>query len=195
MLYSKRFEDALVFANRLHSEQQRKVSGTPYVGHLLGVASIVIEHGGTENEAIAALLHDAVEDQEVPKIREEIRKRFGDAVVEIVDGCTDSDVVPKPPWRKRKEDYIRHFAEASPSILLVSASDKLQNARATLEKYRIIGDEIWNYFEGKKDGMLWYYRALVTSFRERISHVPNCSPQIVRIIDELDRVVTELELL
>jgi len=193
MKYSKRFEEALIFANQLHSGQERKVSGAPYIGHLLGVASIVIEYGGNEDEAIGALLHDAIEDQGGTIIREEIRKRFGDTVVEIVDGCTDSDVIPKPPWRKRKEDYIAHLAEATPSILLVSASDKLHNTRATLKKYRVIGNEVWNYFAGKKDGTLWYYRTLIIAFRDRISRIPNCNPQIPQIVDELDRVVVELE--
>lgn len=194
MKYSKRFEDALVFANQLHREQQRKVSFTPYVGHLLGVSSIVIEHAGNEDEAIAALLHDAIEDQGA-EYREEIRNKFGDAVVEIVNGCTDSDTFPKLPWRERKEKYIAHLAEATPSILLVSASDKLQNSRAILEEYRILGDEVWERFKGKKDGTLWYYRALVIAFRDRISRIPNCNPQITRIVDELNRVVTELECL
>lgn len=193
MKYSKRFEDALVFASQLHKEQQRKVSGTPYIGHLLGVASIVIEHGGSEDEAIAALLHDAIEDQGGAKIRDEIRKRFGEKVVEIVDGCTDSDVIPKPPWRKRKEDYIEHLSMATLPILLVSASDKLYNARTIREEYRLIGDEVWNRFQGKKDGTLWYYRALVTAYRNRISKIPNCNPHLSVIVDELDRVVSELE--
>src|SRR5439155_24453621 len=111
-----------VFASHVHAAQVRKGTPVPYVAHLLAVAAIVLEHGGTEDEAIAALLHDAIEDQGGAAMREAIRARFGDAVVEIVDGCTDADVHPKPPWVERKEAYIAHLAEASPSIILVSAA-------------------------------------------------------------------------
>src|ERR1051325_12202408 len=130
MALTSRFEDALSFAARLHSGQLRKGTAIPYVSHLLAVASVALEHGADEDEAIAALLHDAVEDQGGAPTREEIRRRFGDRVVEIVDGCTDAETVPKPPWRERKERYIAHVAEASPSVRLVSASDKLHNARS-----------------------------------------------------------------
>src|SRR5437588_8327976 len=132
MLLSTRFEEALVFATQLHREQTRKGTRIPYIAHLLGVTSIVLEHGGNEDEAIAALLHDAIEDQGGASTREEIRRQFGDRVVEIVDGCTDTDVMPKPPWRARKEAYLAHIIEATPSVRLVSAADKLHNARAIL---------------------------------------------------------------
>ena len=132
MILSTRFEEALVFAAQLHREQTRKGTTIPYIAHLLGVASIVLEYGGDEDEAIAALLHDAIEDQGGASTREEIRRRFGETVVAIVNGCTDAEVIPKPPWRARKEDYIAHMAHASPSVRLVSAADKLHNARAIL---------------------------------------------------------------
>ncbi|NLX14868.1 MAG: HD domain-containing protein, partial [Phycisphaerales bacterium] len=118
------------------------------------------------------------------KAREEIRKRFGDRVVEIVDGCTDADTKPKPPWRERKEVYIAHIKDASPSIHLVSAADKLSNARAILKDHRSLGDKLWERFKGGKEGTLWYYRSLSNVF---LAVYP--SP----LADELDRVVSEIE--
>ncbi|MCL1471801.1 HD domain-containing protein [Argonema antarcticum] len=184
MILSERFTEALVFATQLHANQVRKGSGVPYVAHLLGVASIALEYGANEDEAIAALLHDAIEDQGGAATRSEIRRRFGDTVTAIVDGCTDSDTTPKPPWRQRKEAYIAHIPTASPSVLLVSASDKLHNARSILKDYRILGESVWERFKGGREGSLWYYRALVNAFRKAWS-----SP----LIDELERVVSELE--
>ncbi|MBD2181752.1 HD domain-containing protein [Aerosakkonema funiforme] len=186
MVLSERFTEALVFATELHANQVRKGSGVPYISHLLGVASIALEYGANEDEAISALLHDAIEDQGGAATREEIRRRFGDTVTEIVDGCTDADTTPKPPWRQRKEDYIAHIPTAERSVLLVSASDKLYNARSILKDYRILGESVWGRFYGGREGTLWYYRALVEAFRKVWS-----SP----LIDELERVVSELEYL
>jgi (p)ppGpp synthase/HD superfamily hydrolase len=184
MPLSDRFTEALTFATQLHATQIRKGSGTPYIAHLLGVASIVLEYGADEDEAIAALLHDAIEDQGGAQARSEIRRRFGDRVTEIVDGCTDSDTQPKPPWRERKEAYIAHIPHASKSVRLVSAADKLYNARSILKDYQLVGDSLWERFTGGKDGSLWYYRAIVDAFRQTESHP---------LVDELDRVVEELE--
>ena len=184
MALSERFEDALVYAARLHAKQTRKGSGIPYVAHLLATASIVIEYGGAEDEAIAALLHDAVEDQGGAPTREKIRQRFGERVAEIVDGCTDADTVPKPPWRKRKEDYIAHIGGASASVRLVSAADKLHNARAILKDYRLRGESLWDEFNGGREGTLWYYRSLVEAFK-----AAGTNP----LVEELARVVAEIE--
>ncbi|MCL1467278.1 HD domain-containing protein [Argonema galeatum] len=184
MILPERFTEALVFATQLHANQVRKGSGVPYIAHLLGVTSIALEYGANEDEAIAALLHDAIEDQGGAATRSEIRRRFGDTVTAIVDGCTDSDTTPKPPWRQRKEAYIAHIPTASLSVLLVSASDKLYNARSILKDYRVLGESVWERFKGGREGSLWYYRALVNAFRQAWS-----SP----LIDELDRVVSELE--
>jgi GTP pyrophosphokinase len=181
---SPRFTEALAFATQLHATQTRKGSGVPYVSHLLGVASIALDYGANEDEAIAALLHDAIEDQGGAKTREEIRRRFGDTVTDIVDGCSDTDVTPKPPWQQRKEAYIAHIPTASPSVRLVSAADKLHNARSLLRDYRIIGESLWQRFTGRKDGTLWYYRALIEAFRQAGS---------MPVVDELARVVEELE--
>lgn len=184
MILTTRFQEALVFAAQLHSTQVRKGTNTPYVAHLLGVASIALENGADEDEAIAALLHDAVEDQGGDVTRQEIRRRFGERVAEIVDGCTDAETIPKPPWRARKETYIQHLALASPSVRLVSASDKLHNARAILFDYRVLSEDLWQRFTGSREGTLWYYRALVEAYK---AHGP--SP----LIDELDRTVAEIE--
>ena len=184
MALSARFEDALVFAARLHSTQVRKGTQVPYVAHLLAVAGLVLEHGGDEDTAIAALLHDAVEDQGGAATREAIRARFGDHVTAIVDGCTDTDVTPKPPWRARKEAYLAHLPTTSDEVRLVSAADKLHNARTLLTDYRQWGEAVWERFNGGRAGTLWYYRALVTTFR---------AVEVTPLVEELDRTVTELE--
>lgn len=183
-MLSDKFTEALVYAAQLHATQIRKGSGVPYIAHLLGVASIALEYGANESEAIAALLHDAIEDQGGAKIREEIQQRFGETVAAIVEGCTDTDLTPKPPWRDRKEAYLAHISHTVASVRLVSAADKLYNCQSILKDYRQIGDEIWQRFTGKKEGTLWYYRSLVNAFRQ-VETTP--------LIEELDRVVSELE--
>jgi (p)ppGpp synthase/HD superfamily hydrolase len=183
-LLSNRFVKALGYAARLHERQIRKRTERPYVGHLLGVTSIVIEYGGDEDMAIAALLHDAVEDQGgTPRLRE-IRRKFGKRVAHIVDGCTDSFEQPKPPWLERKRAYIERVVKETADVRLVSAADKLSNARETLHDFHVHGEEVFERFAGKKDGTLWYYSALVEAFRTAGSNP---------LIEELDRVVGELE--
>jgi (p)ppGpp synthase/HD superfamily hydrolase len=183
---TERFERALIYATRLHRDQLRKGSGVPYASHLLGVCSLTLDYGGDEDEAIAALLHDAVEDQGGSATRSEIARMFGERVAEIVDGCTDTDKTPKPAWRDRKEAYIAHMAVATPSVRLVSACDKIHNARSLLMDYRIIGEDLWSRFTGRRKGTLWYYRAMVNAFRAAGGGA---------VVEELDRVVTELETL
>ena len=184
MTLTARFEEALVYAARLHAGQLRKGTAIPYVSHLLAVAGLVLENGGVEDEAIAALLHDAVEDQGGAATREEIRRRFGESVAVIVDGCTDAETIPKPPWRERKERYVAHIADAPASVRLVSASDKLHNARSILSDLRSDGEAVWQRFKGGKEGTLWYYRSLVEAFRAHGS-----SP----LVDELTRTVAAIE--
>jgi (p)ppGpp synthase/HD superfamily hydrolase len=185
MPYTSRFDDALVYASDLHREQTRKGSDIPYVPHLLGVAALVGEAGGSEDQVIAALLHDAVEDQGGLLVLDEIRRRFGGAVSEMVKSCTDSVETPKPPWRPRKEKYVAHVAEAEPDALLVSIADKLYNSRTILLSLRSEGEAVWDRFSGKRDGSLWYYRALVTAFRAR--------GHWLDLVDELDRTVAAME--
>jgi GTP pyrophosphokinase len=184
MTLSPRFEAAVAFAADLHRRQVRKGTGVPYMAHLMGVASLALEHGASEDEAIAAVLHDAVEDQGGAATADEIRQRFGDTVADIVAGCTDTDRTPKPPWRERKEAYVAKLAAASPSVRLVSLCDKLHNARAILADYRTGGEAVWARFNGGKQGTLWYYRALVEAFR---------APGVTPLWQEFERVVREIE--
>jgi (p)ppGpp synthase/HD superfamily hydrolase len=186
---SDRFGQALLFAFQLHQRQQRKGSQTPYIAHLLGVTALVLEDGGDEDEAIAALLHDAPEDQGGLATLEEIRQRFGERVAGIVDGCTDTYETPKPPWRQRKEDYLTHLRTATPSIWRVSLADKLHNARTILVDLHSQGGQVWQRFNGGKVGSLWYYRSLVQTFQELARSGMLCSPMVVL----LDDVVTQIE--
>jgi GTP pyrophosphokinase len=181
-----RFTEALTYAATLHATQRRKGSNEPYTAHLLGVTALVLEDSGDEDEAIAALLHDAVEDQGGQETLTTIRARFGERVARIVEGCTDADVLPKPPWQERKERYIAHLRHAPADVRRVSLADKLHNARAILRDLRACGGALWDRFNGGKAGTLWYYRTLAIVFQETKSG-PNA--------DELARVVVEIELL
>ncbi len=183
-MLTDRFQRALVMAADLHKDQVRKGSGVPYVSHLLAVCALTMEYGGGEDEAIAALLHDAIEDQGGAVARAKILLEFGAKVTEIVDGCTEPEESPKPHWRERKEQYIARLQNASASVRLVSSCDKLHNARSIVRDYRICGEDLWSRFTGRREGTLWYYRAMINAYRTAGS-----SP----VLDELDRVVTELE--
>ncbi len=185
MKLSPNFEDALIYATQAHCDQTRKKTGIPYIAHVLGVTAIALEYGANETEAIGALLHDTVEDCGGAERLRDIQKRYGDDVANIVDGCTDTDEVPKPPWRARKEAYVAHLKDSDTSTRLVSAADKLHNTRAILADLRRHGPKVFERFSGKKEGTLWYYRALVAAFRRHRDHAD--------FIDELDRVVTQVE--
>ena len=183
-LLSPCFETALAFAARLHATQVRKGTAVPYLSHLLGVASLALEYGANEDEATAALLHDAIEDAGGVATEAVIAHCFGANVAEIVRGCTDADTEPKPAWRARKEAYVAHLATASPSIRLVSCCDKIYNARAILRDYKMLGEILWDRFSSKRDGTLWYYGALADAFTQYGPDVP---------AQELNLTVTELE--
>lgn len=184
-----RFSDALTHAAFIHRTQTRKDKPTPYIAHLLGVAALVIEDGGDEDEAIAALLHDALEDQPDEVSAEEIGQRYGARVRAIVEGCSDTPADfaggAKPPWHERKEAYLRHLQDCEPGNLRVSLADKLHNAREILADYRNDGDGLWSRFSAGKVEQLWYYRSLVEAFRRR--EVGG------GLFDEFERVVAELE--
>ena len=184
MSYGENFQRALDYAARLHGDQSRKGTRLPYITHLLAVAAIVGENGGTEDEVVAALLHDAPEDRGGEARLRDIRLRFGHAVAEIVAGCSDTYEDPKPPWRERKERHLAHLAGASDSVRLVSAADKLHNARSVLSDYRAVGDVLWDRFNGGREGTLWFYRAVVDTLR-----VEQNDPTV----EEIGRVVSELE--
>ncbi|MGM0576001.1 MAG: HD domain-containing protein [Myxococcota bacterium] len=181
----ERFNEALSYAADLHAHQTRKGSDIPYVSHLMSVASLVLEHGGDEEQAIAALLHDAAEDQGGLETLRDIERRFGVRVARIVDACSDSHGEPRPPWRERKEHYLRHLREEVPQdALLVSMADKLHNARSILLDFRRHGDGLWSRFTADRDGVLWYYRSLVETYADRVR-----SP----LLDELERTLSEIE--
>lgn len=179
-----RLSEAAAFALRIHAEQTRKGSETPYISHLLGVASLVLEHGGDEEQAMAGLLHDAVEDQGAHQL-DVIRDRFGARVAAIVAGCTDADTLPKPPWQARKEAYIAHLEHAGPDIWLVSCSDKLHNARAICTDLRTHGSVVFDRFKGGRDGTLWYYATLSGAF-ERLMPGP-LAAELAGAVREMQR--------
>jgi GTP pyrophosphokinase len=164
MQLSDRYRAALGLAFDLHRFQERKGSGVPYVAHLIGVSSLVLEYGGTEDDAIAALFHDAVEDQGGLEVLARLEREFGSAVASVVLACTDSHETPKPPWRARKERYVAHLAEAPANAQLVSACDKLYNLRTLLHDHRLVGESVWQRFTGGREGVLWYYAALAAAF-------------------------------
>ncbi len=162
-----RMAEAAALAFRIHAAQLRKGTDIPYIAHLLGVASIVLEHGGDEDQACAGLLHDAIEDGGV-EWEAVIAAQFGARVAAIVRACTDADMQPKPPWRERKEAYLAHLETASPEVLLVSASDKLHNARAIVSDLHTHGVALFTRFAGGQHGTVWYYSALSSVFSRRM---------------------------
>jgi (p)ppGpp synthase/HD superfamily hydrolase len=168
---------------RLHWGQTRKSTPVPYIGHLLGVASLVVENGGTEDEVIAALLHDAVEDQGGAETLATIRRRFGDAVADIVDACSDTDQHPKPPWHQRKQDYIDHLRTAPEGVLRVSAADKLHNARAILSDLRQVGEAVFGRFSVPMGGTLAYYCLLDDIYRQRLGG--SLAGDLHQVVEEL----------
>ncbi|UQX11481.1 HD domain-containing protein [Candidatus Mycobacterium methanotrophicum] len=180
-----KFVEAVRYAAEKHGSQIRKASDVPYLGHLLSVAGLVIEADGTETQAIAALLHDAAEDQGGEETLAEIREKFGADVARIVAECSDTFETPKPAWRQRKENYIRHLPDASDGAILVSLADKLDNARAILRDFRAHGDELWRRFSVQDPQLhLWYYRSLFEVYDQRVDNW---------MVDELRDVIGALE--
>jgi (p)ppGpp synthase/HD superfamily hydrolase len=164
---TSRFDRALLYAHKAHRDQIRKGTTIPYVSHLLAVTSLVLEDGGDEDEAIAALLHDTAEDQGGRARLDDIHAKFGSRVASIVESCSDTLVHPRPPWRLRKELYLTHLRDADSSVLRVSAADKLHNLRCMLADWKRIGDKLWERFSAKKEEQLWYYSELVKIFQVR----------------------------
>ena len=175
-----RLDDAFKYAREVHATQSRKGADTPYLGHLLGVASIVLDDGGSEDEAIAALLHDAAEDQGGRERLADIRGRFGEAVARIVEDCTDSWDAPKAPWGERKAAYVRHARTLSAPSLRVSAADKVHNTYALLRDLRNEGEAVWSRYRATADDVMAYYEGLVRAYRQAGGG---------RLVDELDRIV------
>ncbi|MDZ8258497.1 HD domain-containing protein [Nostoc sp. ChiQUE01b] len=177
-----RFEEALVYATQLHAQQVRRISGVPYVSHLLSVTALVIEDGGSEDEAIAALLHDAIEDQGGRITGEIIRQKFGDKVADIVESCTESDVVPQPSWKERKQKYLENISQGSPEVLRVALADKVHNARSNLIEWDLYGDKAWN--KEQRQRTLWFYRSVIAVAQTLTDS---------RLVEELRRIVKQLE--
>jgi GTP pyrophosphokinase len=185
------FDRALLLATDHHRRQLRKGTDTPYVSHLLAVSSLVLEMGGTETEAIGALLHDAVEDGGGPAMLARIREEFGPDAARIVAANSDTDAVPKPPWRERKEAYIAAIAHKQPDELRVSLADKLHNSRTILLDFRTHGDALWGRFKaGEGDSIRWYYRSLYDAFDARRDAL---GERAAPALDELGRTVAELD--
>ena len=182
-----RFTEALAYARGLHHGQKRKGTQIPYFSHLLAVASIVLEHGGDEDQAIAALLHDGPEDQGGEATLKEIEHLFGKRVAKIVEACTDTFVIPKPPWQQRKKSYVEHLKKArSKDFLLVSLADKVHNLNAIRRDHDQIGEEIWRRFKRSKETTLGYYESLYEIYRRRMgkSH-PSLVAELRRPLAEL----------
>lgn len=182
---TSRFDEALVYARRLHASQLRKGSNIPYISHLLAVTALVLENGGEEDQAIIALLHDAAEDQGGLAVIEAIQEKFGERVAAAVESLSDTFEDPKPAWRPRKERYLDHLRMANEDVVLVSLADKLHNARSILRDLRLSGPEVWKRFRGGKEGTLWYYRSLIEIFQQVSRSV---------MVAELAETVAQIEL-
>lgn len=182
--FAREFSRAFAYAARIHRNQLRKKTRIPYVSHLMAVAGLVLENGGGQDQAIAALLHDAAEDCGGKRRLADIKRKFGEEVARIVDGCTDTYERPKPPWKARKEAYVERVAHEPEDVRLVAAADKLHNARCVLADYRTIGERVWKRFKAPRDEVLWYHRAVTDALEEAGTN---------SLVEELDRIVGELE--
>jgi (p)ppGpp synthase/HD superfamily hydrolase len=177
---SGKFDHAFTYAHGVHAAQSRKGTETPYLSHLMAVSSIVMDDGGSEDEAIAALLHDAAEDHGGRERLEDIRTRFGDQVARIVEDCTDSWSTPKEPWIERKQAYVQHARTLPAASLRVSVADKVHNTYAILRDLRNSGEAVWSRFSATPDDVMAYYEGLVRAYRQAGGG---------RLVDELDRIV------
>ena len=185
MSYSTRIDDAFAFAHRVHQDQRRKGFGAPFITHVMSVAALVGEYGGDEDQFIAALLHDAVEDGEGRKTLEEIRTAFGDRVARLVEGSSDAFTHPKPPWLDRKRNYIAAMQEAPLDLRLIVAADKLHNVRIILRDLEAEGPGVWERFLGKRDGSLWYYAEMVRALALGWDHP--ILKELAGVVDALHR--------
>lgn len=190
MPYTNRLSEAFAFAEALHRKQHRKGSDVPYITHLMAVAAIVGEQSGDEDQVIAALLHDAVEDQGGQATLEVIRERFGDDVAHYVLGCSDAHSEPKGPWLERKQTFLSDLKAAPPTVKLIVAADKLHNVRTLVNDLYKVQNALWGRFSGGRDGTLWYYqealRALAVGWEHPILR------ELHEVVEHLNRLAEEL---
>ena len=181
---TERLDEAFRYAHEVHARQSKKGTTVPYLGHLMGVCSIVLDDGGNETQAIAALLHDAAEDHGGRARLEDIRSRFGDEVARIVEDCTDSWEKTPPPWVERKQAYIQHARKLPPESLRVSVADEVHNTYGILRDLRNVGDAVWDRHDASADDVLAYYESLVRAYREAGGG---------KLVDELERIVRGIQ--
>ena len=179
-----RFTDAFAYAVHLHARQARKSTSISYMTHLMAVCSLVLEDGGDENQAIAALLHDGPEDQGGLPILDEIQQRFGDDVRSLVDGLTDTLEDPKPKWLRRKREYLERLKDEPVSVLRVSLADKLHNLRSVATDLAIPGESVWKRFNAGRDAQAWYNCELLAVFEKRLPSSRNI-PEFQRLVAEV----------
>lgn len=185
-LLTARFDEALAFTSQVHRLQNRKGGAVPYIAHLLAVTALVLEYGGDEDTAIAALLHDTVEDQGGLPMLERVRAAFGARIAAIVMEVSDNEGDPKPPWQQRKQDFIDSIPRLSPEARLIALADKLHNVRSTIAEFRRVGEIVWTRFQGRRDGTLWYYREVLSALQSNLQITDE------PLLQELTRAITEL---
>jgi len=184
--------EAFEFARQLHGDQLRKGTETPYLSHLMSVSSLVLESGGSEEEAIAALLHDTVEDCGGLPVLEKIHQQFGESIANIVKDCSEPVSMPKPPWKDRKNAYIAQVAGADDSVKRVACADKLHNLRSILTDYQQAGDRVWDRFHADKKGTLWFYQSMVETLRP-FGHGVAIFQELEKRVGDLQRIVNGKE--
>ena len=187
-MLSKRMTEAFEFARQLHGDQLRKGTQTPYLSHLMSVSSLVLDSGGSEEEAIAALLHDTVEDCGGLPVLEKIRQQFGESIANIVKECSEPEAIPKPPWQERKNAYIAQVAGAGDSVKRVACADKLHNLRSILTDYQEVGERVWDRFHADKEGTLWFYQSMVETLRS-FGHGVAIFAELEKRVGDLERIV------
>ncbi|MFL2649840.1 MAG: HD domain-containing protein [Alphaproteobacteria bacterium] len=184
-----KYLEAYVYSYKLHKKQTRKGSNIPYFTHLSSVSNLIIENNGTTTQAIAGLLHDAVEDQGGAKTLAVIKRKFGPRVAKIVDQCSDTTIKPKPPWKKRKIKYIKDIKNKSQDTLLVSLCDKYHNANCILSDYQKVGEEIWDRFTASKQETFWYYESLYKEFKKYLKNHLELIKAYKNTVDEMKRII------
>lgn len=186
----EKYLEAYTFSFKLHKKQIRKGSNIPYFTHLSSVSNLIIENNGTTTQAIAGLLHDAVEDQGGIKTLAVIKKKFGPKVAKIVSQCSDTSIDPKPPWKARKKKYIEDIKNKTQDTLLVALCDKYHNAHCILSDYQKIGDKIWDRFNASKQETFWYYESLYKEFKKYLKNHPELIKAYKNKVVEMKRIVT-----